>query len=165
MFNFLKKLKRKDRGMALLEIIIGASVITVGILAVVTSYNLYFQYALANESNAQAGYLLEEGLEVVSFMRDGSWSENIATLATSTDYYLSFVGSSWATTTEPQYVDGRFLRSFVMSDVYRDINDDISSSGAIDPNTKEVTVNVSFLQGHSTTTKSISTYITNIYDN
>lgn len=151
--------------MALLEIIIGASVITVGILAIITSYNLYFQYALANQNNAQVGYLLEEGLEVVSFLRDGSWAENISTLSTSTIYYISFNGSSWATTTSPQYVDGKFLRSFNVSDVFRDINDDISSSGAYDPNTKQVTVSVSFVQGHSTTTKSISTYMTNIYGN
>lgn len=154
--------KRKNIGMGLVEIIIGASIISVGILAAITSFTTYVQYSLANQKNVQAGYLLEEGLEVMTFFRDKGWAVNVASLSTSTPYYLTWNGSGWDTSTIPTYVDGLFLRSISVGDVMRDVNDRISNSGTYDPNTKQITATVSFWQGHGTTTKSISTYIANI---
>lgn len=151
----------KNRGVALVEILIGAAIMSLGILAVNSSYSTYVKYALANQKNVEATRILEEGLEVVSFFRDSSWT-NISRLSTSTTYYLSFNGSAWATTTTPQYVDGQFLRSISVSDLKRDSNDDISSSGTYDPNIKQITATVSFWQGHATSTISISEYISNI---
>lgn len=150
------------RGIALVEILIGAAIISLGILAISTSYTEYYKYALANQKNVEAAYLLEEGLEVVTFFRDTSWSGKIAGMSTTTTYYLTFVSSAWATTTSPQYVDGTFLRSFTVSDVKRDANDAIATSGTYDPNTKKVTFSVSYWQGHGTTTKTISAYLTNL---
>lgn len=152
---------KKNKGMALVEILIGSAIISVGILAVSTSYTEYYKYALANQKNVEAAYLLEEALEVVTFFRDTGWSGNIVPLSTTTTYYLSFA-SAWATSTSPQYVDGVFLRSFTISDVRRDANQDIATSGTYDPNTKKITASVSYWQGHSTTTKTMSAYITNI---
>src|SRR3989344_2236130 len=141
---------KKIRGMALIEILIGAAIISMGVLAISTSYTEYYKYALANQKNIEAAYLLEEGLEVVTFFRDTSWT-NISNLSTTTTYYLIF-SSAWATTTTAQYVDGVFLRSFNVSDVLRDGNDDIASSGTYDPNTKKVTFSTVYWQGHATTT-------------
>lgn len=155
----------KNNGMALVEIVIGAAIISVGILAISSSYSTYVSYALANQRNIQASYLLEEGLEVTSYFRDKSWT-NISKLSTTTTYYLSWSGSDWATTTSATYVDSIFLRSLNITDVKRDVNDRIATtSGNYDPNTKEITATVNYWQGHATTTKFISTYITNIYNN
>ena len=154
--------KKKNKGMGLVEIIIGSAIISVGILAIINSYNIYIGYALSNKKNVQASYLLEEGLEVVTFMRDKSWSANISPLSPGVEYYLNFNGTIWATTTTPEYVDGQFFRSFNLSNVNRDSGDLISDSGTNDPNTKLLTVTVSYWQGHSTSTKSIGTYITNL---
>ncbi len=151
---------RFKRGVALVEIVIGAAIMTVGILAINVSFNTYMQYALANQKNVEAANLLAEGQEVVSLIRDKGWN-NIAKLSTTTTYYLTF-STDWATTTTPTYVDGVFLRSFTVTDVKRDLNDRIASSGTYDPYTKLITVNVDYFQGHSTTTKTISAYITNI---
>jgi Tfp pilus assembly protein PilV len=151
--------------MALLEIVIGAAIITVGILAVTTAYATYVQYAYANEHNTEAAYLLEEGQETAQFWRDSGWTANIATLSTTTTYYLSWTAGTWKATTTPQYVDGIFLRSMSVADVTRDGSDDIASSGTYDANTKNVTVSVSYLAGHATTTQSISAYLTNLYAN
>jgi Tfp pilus assembly protein PilV len=153
---------KKNFGMALVEILIGSAIISIGILAINTAYTEYFKYALANQKNVEAAYLLEEGLEVMTFFRNQSWTPNITNLSTTTTYYLSFVSSHWATTTTPQYVDGQFLRSISVSDVKRDGNDDIASSGTFDPNIKKFTVTVSYWQGHGTTTKAMSAYLTNI---
>ncbi len=156
---------KNKKGMALVEIIIGSAIISAGILAAITSYNVYVDYALSNNKNIQASYLLEEGLEVFTLFRNNGWNANISGLSTTTTYYIAYSGSTWATTTTPQYVDGVFLRSITISDVKRDGTDVISSSGTYDPNTKKVTSTVEYSQGHATTTKSISTYITNIYAN
>jgi Tfp pilus assembly protein PilV len=153
---------KSNQGMALVEILIGSAIISMGILAISTSYTEYYKYALANQKNVEATYLLEEGLEVATLFRDKGWAGNIAGVSTTTTYYLTF-SSDWATTTTAQYVDGTFLRSVNFYDVKRDGSDDIViSGGTYDPNIKKVTVTVSYWQGHSTTTKTMSAYIANL---
>jgi len=156
---------KKNKGFGLVEIILGASILTVGILALIISYTTYVKFALSNQKNVQAAYLLEEGIEAVTILRDKGWTANIATLSTTTTYYLSWNGSHFATTTTAQYVDGQFLRSVGISDVKRDGSDRIATAGTWDPNTKKITATVSYFQGHATTTKSIASYISNIYSN
>jgi hypothetical protein len=149
-------------GFALAEIVIGSAIILTAVLAINITYTKYMEYAFANQKNVEAAYLMEEGLEVIMFFRNASWVGNIASLSTTTTYYLTFNGVVWATTTTPQYIDGQFLRSIQVFDVKRDATDDIASTGTYDPNTKKVTATVSYYQGHGTTTRSISTYISNI---
>ncbi len=153
------------KGMALVEIIIGSAIISVGVLAAIISYNTYIEYALANNKNIQASYLLEEGLEVMTFFRDKGWTSNISKLSTTTPYYLLYSGGAWATTTTPQYVDTAFLRSISIADVARNGSDQISTSGTYDSGTKKITVTVAYLQGHATTTRSLSLYLANINGN
>jgi hypothetical protein len=147
-------------GSALAEIVVGAAIMTIGILAINSSYSTYIQYALANQKNVEAVRLSSEGLEVMAFLRDKSWT-NISSLNPNSTYYLIFSNSTWATTTTAQYVDGIFLRQINVSNVNRDGNDDISSSGTNDPNSRKITVTVSFWQGHATTTKTMSEYLLN----
>jgi len=154
-----------SRGMGLVEIIVGSAIVLMVITATVAAYNTYINYALANQNNIPANYLLEEGIEVATYLRDKGWDANIGTLTSGTTYYITFNGSTWLTTTTLQYVDNTFLRTLVLGNVNRDGSDDIATSGTLDPNIKKVTVTVSYGQGHSTTTKSLSTYITDIYDN
>lgn len=152
----------KNKGMGLVEIIIGSAIILSGILVANISYTAYVQYALSNQKNVQATYLLEEGLEVMSLIRDKGWKNNIATLSPAKTYYLTFNGGVWVITLVSQYVDGQFLRRINVANVNRDSNDRISTVGTLDQNTKYITVTVAYFQGHATTTRSLSTYITNI---
>ncbi len=162
-------MKKVSRGMGSLEILIGAAIIVIGILALIIAFNSFFSFALANDRNVQAAYLSEEGLEAMTFLRDGSYAGNIAPLSTSATYYLSWNSAvgSWETTTTPQYVDGVFLRTITLASVYRNSAGHITSSddGVIDPNTRLVTVTLQYFQGHGTTTQSMSTYLTNFYAN
>lgn len=163
-----------NKGIGSLEILIGAAIIVTGILALIVAFNSFFSFALANDKNVQSAYLAEEGLEVMTFLRDGSYSKNIAPLSTSIPYYLvwnnatSWNGgvSSWEITTTPQYVDGVFLRQINISNVYRGESGNIvASDGTLDPNTRLVTVTLQYFQGHATTTETMSTYLTNFYNN
>lgn len=155
---------KKNNGFALIEIIIGAAIVSLGVLAVVNSFNTYVRYAFTNQYNIQTAYLLEEGVEVMRFFRDKGWTSNIKGFSTTTTYYLTF-NSTWATTTTPQYVDGRFLRSVTVSDVKRNGSDEIDTVGTYDPNTKRITVTVEYADRSATTTRTLSAYISNIYSN
>jgi hypothetical protein len=71
--------------------------------------------------------------------------------------------STWKATTTVEYVDGVFLRSFNLDDVWRDVNGEIVTSGGIyDTDTKSVMATINYFQGKATTTRTMTTYITNI---
>lgn len=155
----------KSEGFGLLEVVIGVTIISVSLFSLIIV--LQSAMVIINEStkDIQASFLLEEGVESVRVMRDSGWTSNIAGLATSTSYYFDFNGSTWLVTTSNIYIDGLFERSFVIDDVYRDVNDDIAISGTLDANTKKVTVYIAWSTKSGTTTKNIATYLTNLFDN
>jgi prepilin-type N-terminal cleavage/methylation domain-containing protein len=155
----------KEKGFTIIEVLIGSAIILIGILALITAYTTYVQYALSNEKNTQMVYLQEEAIETMGFLRDSGWTKNIKNLSTTTTYYLIWSSNSWATTTTMQYVDSTFLRQITLSDVFRDSNDKIANSGTYDSDTKKITVTVSYGGGKGTTTKSLSSYLANLYSN
>jgi prepilin-type N-terminal cleavage/methylation domain-containing protein len=152
----------KKSGFTLVEVVVASAIIVTGVLALSEGYTRYVKFAQINEKNIQAVYLAEEGLEAMTHIRDQSWA-SIRTLSTSSPRYIYWNSTRWQTTTTPEYVDAVFLRSFTIGDVYRNGSDQIASSGTYDPDTKYITVNVAYKQGQSTTTKTLSTYLTNIY--
>lgn len=153
------------KGFGLVEVIVSVSIITTSFL----SFFLFYQRALniGQQSTIfiQTNLLLEEGIEVVKLFRDDSWQNNIASLSTTTPYYLNFTGTAWTATTTEILIDPVFDRTIVLDDVFRDANDDIASTGTYDPGTRKLTVLVEWLNRGATTSKSIQTYITDIFDN
>jgi len=152
------------KGFGLLEIVIGATVLSGALFA----FSLFYQKALqaGNQTTEliQANFLLEEGVEAVKIIRDGGWQANIANLTTATPIHLSFIGGTWATSTTNVYTNG-FERYFIVDDVYRDVNDDIAVSGILDVGTKKVSVTVNWWSNinNSTSTKTLATYITDLF--
>ncbi len=103
---------------------------------------------------------------MVKGLRDASWTGNIASQTNDTPYYLDFVNSAWALTTTLLLIDSKFSRTVTFSAVGRNSSSDIvASGGTSDPNTRKVTVVVSWPLGGITATRSIETYITNIFSN
>jgi Tfp pilus assembly protein PilV len=160
------KLKNSKKGIGLVEILIAIFIFTVVLLSLITVSNLYLSGADANLSLVKSAYLAEEGVEAVKTIRDSGWA-NISALSTTTVYYFYFnpTSSIWQATTTKTYgsIDS-FVRSFTLGSVNRtnDTYHRISASGVSDPNTKLLTVSVSWQNQGATTTKSISTYITNL---
>ena len=153
-----------QKGFGLVEIIIGAAILATTLLAV----SFFFQRAVVISRSTgelvQASFLAEEGIEVLRFLRDEKWENLSSGITPGTNYYLSFSGSSWATTTPNVFVDGVFERKFSIENVNRDGNDDITTSGGtLDPNIKLITVSVSWFDRGATTTHTVSTYLTNIF--
>ncbi len=162
MFNKTKK-EKLNKGFGLIEVVVGAAIISVSFLGLMSVANLSFKILEKSSNNIKAGFLLEEGVEAVKIIRDSGWN-NISSLSNGVNYYLIYNGATWTTTTAPVYVDNIFERKFVLSDVYRDINDDIATSGTIDAGTKKITISVFWKEGGSTITQSFSTYITNLFE-
>lgn len=152
-------------GFGLLEIVVAVSLAAVALFGISAVSQVSLRVVEENTQKIQAAFLLEEGIEALKIMRDKGWQNTINPLASNTDYFLEFTGGMWKATTTPVFVDDIFERKFNLFDVYRDINDDIAQAGALDADTKKITVFVSWNSRAGTTTRVISTYITNLFNN
>jgi Tfp pilus assembly protein PilV len=151
-----------QKGFMMVEILIAVSVIAVSVLAVMGVAHNSIRVARQSSHATQAGFLLEEGAESVRILRDNAWT-NISALTPSTNYYPTFSGGTWTLSTTPNTV-GIFTRTVNISTVKRDnTTNDISSSGTDDPDTMLVVVTVSWLEGGTTVTKTLSFYVMNIF--
>ena len=157
---------KKEAGFSLVEALVAIGIATVVLVSLLVAFQSFLRAALDLPTRVKASYLAEEGLEALRIIRDQSWASSLGTLTVGNTYYLAFTGVVWQTTTTPQYIDGRFLRSFTISSVARDGNDDITSSGGtIDLYTKKVTVSISWSTRSATTTLTLPTYFTRLVNN
>lgn len=159
-------LYNNTKGATLIEALIATSIIMAFLVALVSVHNTYLSSSFLNLYEVKATYLAEEGIEVVKGLRDASWTDNIASQTNDASYYLIFSNGSWALTVTPLLIDSKFSRVVTFSAVNRDSSSDIvTSGGTSDPNTRKVTVVVSWPLGETTATRSIEAYITNIFSN
>ncbi len=157
--NYFKK------GLSLVEIVVASAIILVAVVALLNVHNLYLKIAFSNANAVKAAYLAEEGVEAVRWLREVSWADNIATLSVGTNYGLARVNGNWQVSVSNKYVEN-FERTISLSVAYRDANGDIvTSGGTLDPKTMLVVSSVSWPNGGATTTKSVSTYLTDLYEN
>lgn len=157
---------RASHGFGLVEVVVGSAVLSVALLSISTFFQVTLRASRETEAAVQGSYLLEEGVEVVKLFRDMSYSGNLRNASTTTAHYFLWDGSAWATSTVNTLINGKFDRTFTVADVARDANSDITAVGSYDPNIKMVTVSVSWWSPVAgTTTRSIQTYVTNIFDN
>ncbi len=155
----------KTKGISVVEVVVASTIISVFFLSLAGVYNLYIKIGARGLNTTKAAFLAEEGVEVMKFLRDTSWSTRIDPLIEGNTYYLSWNGSAWTTTTVPQYIN-EFERSVVLESVYRDSGGDIVvGSGTEDVNTKKVTVSIAWTDRGATTTKTVATYMTNLLNN
>lgn len=155
----------KKKGFGLSEIVIGLAVITLFLFGVLAVARLSSRLSEENGNNIKAAFLLEEGMEALKILRDAGWQQNIASLAVLGDYYFSFNNGQWQATSSNVFIDGLFERKLRLENIYRDAQDRIADSGALDPNTKKASLSVSWRSRGATTTKTISTYLTNLFNN
>ena len=152
------------KGFSLAEAVVVAAIASSFIVVLSYVNTNYLNYAYSQSSLIQANFLAEESLEAMRFLRDKSWSANIASLTPGQDYFLYWNGSTWSATTTTQTPSG-FWRTIKVENVYRDSGDNISSSGTLDPGTKLVTASVSWSLKGATTTKQFQTYLANVFNN
>jgi len=156
-----------SRGFTLVEAVISSAIALVVILGVTSAFTEALRASSNNAAYVQASFLQEEGVEAVRFLRDDSWSVNIATEQVGTPFYLTYNGTTWKATSTAAYIDGKFLRTVTLDSVNRDntSQDIVTSGGTLDANTKKVTVTVAWYDRGATTTRNLQTYLTNIFSN
>lgn len=156
---------QKKRGFGLVEMLVGATVLSVSLLGISSFFQKTLEVSSITQSAVQGDYLLEEGVEAIKLFRDAGYANNIAKLSTTTPTYLTWNGTSWATSSANVFIDGRFERKIMVNEVLRNASEDISETGTLDPQTRLVAVSVAWNVKGATTTRTIQTYITNIFNN
>lgn len=157
--------RASKKGIGLVEMIVGLSVFIFIVLSFIVSFNYFIKNSILGTKTVQANFLVEEGLEAVKSIRNDSWASGIQSLVPNQEYYLIFNGAKWESTTSSVLVDNFFERKFIVENVYRDANGDISSSGTLDTGSKKITVFVSYTINDVVKTENVSTIITNIFGN
>lgn len=166
MEKILKIKKNKSHnnlGFSLVEVLVACSIISMITLTVMSAASRGIELSSRALKQVQASMLMEEGVEAVKSVRDANWS-NISNLPLGNSY-LSFSNVwSLSNTNQVEVVDGTFTRTIRLSEVRRDGNDDIASSGTVDPGTKKVTVSVSWNSSGQTISKEINFYLSDIFN-
>lgn len=158
--------RRASRGFVLVEALVASAILCVVLASGIGAFLLAIRTSLGNAQEVQSAFLAEEGLEAIRILRDNGWNANIAPQAASTTFYIAFNGSTWLATTSNLYIDSMFERTIVFYNVNRDSNQAIvTSGGAQDTNTRNVVVSVSWKTPSGTSTRSLSSYMSNVFGN
>jgi Tfp pilus assembly protein PilV len=152
----------RKNGFGMIEVVLGISIIFLAFFGVIAVAQFSVRVSGESTNNVKAVFLMEEGMEALKNLRDRGWS-NISSLTADTNYFFNFTGSAWATSAANVFVDGFYERKFKLENVYRNANQDIATSGTLDPNTKKATVYVSWRTQSGTTTRSVSAYLLNLF--
>lgn len=154
-----------QKGISIVEVVIASAIISVSMISITNVYGNFLTLSLANTEKVQAVFLLDEGVEVIKTMRNYAWS-NISSSNVNTTYYLTWQNSRWQSTTTPNTVDNKFIRTFTVSDVYRDVStlNIVSNGGVLNNDSKVVNLDVSWDYKGATSSKQISFYVFNLYE-
>ncbi len=157
------------RGISLVEVVIGTALILLALTGMVSAYSFYLKAGLKNTDHLKSVFLLQEGVEAVTLLRDDTWS-NLSSLATGTPYYLSWNGTKWVGTTTATLIDTVFTRTVTLDSVYRKTagQDIVASSSpdakALDANARKLTVKVSWGTAGAMQSKQVVTFLTNLFE-
>lgn len=157
----MKNILQSQKGIGLIEILVGLSIITIAFL----SFLVLAQYSLRaqeySKSKLEAISLASEVIEATQSVRDENWN-NIVSLSLETQYYPVISDNKWTLTTiNPGPISEIYNRWVILEKVYRDANDDISSSGTEDIQTRKVTTFVEWDDHGNIKQISLVTYLTN----
>lgn len=154
---------KHNSGFIFLEIIIAASLISIVFITLLGIGFSSLNVSASLQQESQADALAREEIEALRAFRDftkSSWeTTGIGSYSTGVAYYLVVSGgnpASWSIVPGSETV-GIFTRQVVFDRVSRDANGNIAPSGTDDPDSRKVTVNVSW----NDRTYQIITYLTN----
>ena len=157
--------KSFPEGFSLLEIVVAVGIAALVIFSLGKVNETALRLSSESADRVEASLLLNEGVEAMKFLRDKSWSQNIAPLSTSETYYLTFATTTYAIgSAAPDLIDGIFARTINISGVTRDAQDTIAPTGVNDSSTRKVTVTVSW-QNRDSYSEKVEIYLSDIYQN
>jgi type II secretory pathway pseudopilin PulG len=162
----IKEITKQEKGILIVELLVVIAIISIALVTLLGTTAFSLKISILAKQNDQAKKLAEGALEAVRSFRDGTnWdTDGLGTIII--DPYPQLYHPEqienlpnppkWNLVSGEETV-GVFKRKVVFKRVLRDANDNISSSGVVDLNTKEVTATVSW----GIRQVEISTYLTN----
>lgn len=157
-------------GFTLVEAVVTIAVFSVGLLGLIQLSLLAKSTTEASRDTVQVSNYIQEGLEAVRTVRDSDWTN----VNTDGNYRLNPLAGSnppWQLIAGGTESLGKYSRTVSIAPVKRvDVDgsttitagDRIDASGTLDdPNTKRITVDVTWQNGNRTYTKSLFQYLTN----
>lgn len=127
----------------MVEVLVAVFIISASVMAAMAVAQKAVYASKLSLHSAQAAFLLEEGAENARISRDNAWN-NVASLNTTETI-------------------GIFTRTVVASSVLRNATTGDIGSGVNDTNTKLITVNVSWREGGTNISKTLSFYLVKIF--
>lgn len=164
LFSRCKISKSRSSGFGLVEIVIVGAVVAVSFIGFLTFILFSREQTLKAQRKTEAVSLAQEALEVVRKLRDDSYSSNITTKVVGTTYYPTISGNAWTLSTSNPGTTNGYTTTIVFSNVNRDSNFDIATTGTNDPDTRKVVASVTY-EDSGTKTVNLTTYITDLKDN
>lgn len=155
-------MRNREKGVALVEVLVGVTIIAVMTIAVGLSITTYLNARASLLTDLTAVYLAEEGYELVRALRNDNWT-SFEALSIDTPLYLDIATTTISVGSSPESIDGVYTRQFTLRDVYRNGSDDITASttsgASVDSDMREVVVEVGGPNG----TTSFTGIVSNIF--
>jgi len=153
-----------NKGFTIVEILVVMFVIVSTFAAILGFFSLDIRVSERNRMRLQALSLAEEAIEAVrSFGNVNSWQNGIGGLAIGAEYHPIVIGSIWNIVSESENINN-FNRKIIISPVSRDNEDNIENTynpANNDPNTRKISVIVSWADRIGLASESIGAYLTN----
>lgn len=162
-----------NRGISVIELLVGAGILTLSLSALLGFLAFTLTTTSFLKQQAEATALAEEALEALRSFRDGTgWNDDdpqdeydgLGRVQTDVPYHVALsedVAPRWQLLLGTETI-ALFSRTVTFENVQRDANDDIVASlGVEDPDTKKVTVTVSWTAKTRAHNVTVVTYLTN----
>ena len=133
--------KSRKTGSILIELLMALALLALILPVIIDGLITTRQGLPQQEQQQQALSLIKETNESLRIIREKSWSA----ISINGTYYPQIDGNNWVLVNGIQTI-GDFNRRVVISDVYRDIDGNISPTGTVDPSVKKATIIVNWTQ-------------------
>lgn len=142
-------LSGSKKGISIIEILVVIGIIGIAFATILGLASLSLRISTLVKETFLTDNLAKEAVEAVRNFRDGTdWNSNgLGILTTGVDYYpkkTTDIPPKWTLVLGQETIDN-FKRKVIFNEVQRDASDNIvESGGSNDPNTRKVTVTVSW---------------------
>ena len=165
MFGTKWKNNKNSAGFTTIEIVVVIAIIITTFTVILGFFVLDARIVERSQMRLKAISFAEEAIEAVRNFRDNTtWaSVGIGILIVGVDYHPVISGTEWDIILGNEIING-FTRTVIFNRVSRDIDDNIEDSYNPvndDPNTRKVTVTVSWTDRQGSASEDLTTYITN----
>jgi len=168
------KHQRYSRGISIIELLVVIVIIGVAVSALISFATFSLRTASLLKQTTQASFFVRDYVEALKNYRDNTgWDDDdpgdnydgLGVVLTGVSLHLKLSGDTpprWQLLFDKETI-GIFTREIVIEPVERDTTDNIvESGGTLDPQTKKVTVTVSWEERGGTRELKTTTYLTNL---